>query len=285
MPDDAADRGTEPNAEPPYVRVIGKAVAALEILLAEDREMTLSELARSLEMSRSTVHRLLATLERHRLVDRSEAGTYQLGLQLFRLGSAVRVNAVLGRIALRELEALAERLSLTSYLSVRDRDRALCVVRVDRGPIMATVYQVGDTLPLHVGAGPRILLAAMPDAEVTRIAGTVVAPGAPATASAAPGTALGAAPAAASGPAPAHAAAASIRAAVDEIRRTGVSFAPDDVQVGLAAMGVPVRDRSGAVVAAVSVVALTDWFGDGHRAAIQVALRETAARIEARLSG
>lgn len=266
MPDAADLPETEPTAEAPYVRVIGKAVAALEILLDEDRELTLSELARRLEMSRSTVHRLLATLERHRLVDRSEAGTYQLGLGLFRLGSAVRVNAVLGRVALPELEALAERLNLTSYLSVRDRDRALCVVRVDRGPIMASVYQVGDTLPLHVGAGPRILLAAMPDADVARIAaaGADLPTDRPADR---PGTP------------------ATIRALVDEIRRTGVAFAPDDVQAGLAAMGVPVRDGSGAVVAAVSVVALTDWFGDGHRAAIQAALREAAARIEARLSG
>ena len=244
-----------------YVRVIGKAAAVLEILLEEDRDLTLSEIGRRLEMSRSTVHRLLATLERHRFVDRTD-GAYRLGLQLFRLGSAVRVNVILGRVAQPELEALAKLLNLSSYLSVRDRDRALCVVRVDAGPIMATTYQVGDTLPLQVGAGPRILLAGLADSELARMAtgprrtrtdGTVAPPD-------------------------------TTGEVAEEVRRAGVAYAADDVEVGLAALGVPVRDPSGDVIAAVSVVALTDWFRDERRTTIERALRETAARIEARLS-
>ena len=247
--------------EASYVRVIGKAAAVLEILLEEDRDLTLSEIGRRLEMSRSTVHRLLATLERHRFVDRTD-GAYRLGLQLFRLGSAVRVNVILGRVAQPELEALAKLLNLSSYLSVRDRDRALCVVRVDAGPIMATTYQVGDTLPLQVGAGPRILLAGHADSELARMA-----TGTPRTRTdgtvAPPDTTV---------------------EVVEEVRRAGVAYAADDVEVGLAALGVPVHDPSGDVIAAVSVVALTDWFRDERRTTIERALRETAARIEARLS-
>jgi DNA-binding IclR family transcriptional regulator len=67
------------------------------------------------------------------------------------------------------------------------------------------------------------------------------------------------------------------------IRDSGLAYAPDDVEVGLAAMGVPVRDQSGATVAAVSVVALTPWFGGERHAAIAAALRETAAVVEAEL--
>ena len=83
----------------PYVRVIGKAVAALDAFLDGNAELTSTELARRLGMSRSTVHRLLATMERHRLVDRTETGAYGLGIHLFRLGSAVPVRAVLGRLS------------------------------------------------------------------------------------------------------------------------------------------------------------------------------------------
>ena len=240
----------------------------LEILLEADRDLTLSEIGRRLEMSRSTVHRLLATLELHRFVDRTD-GAYRLGLQLFRLGSAVRVNVILGRVAHPELEALANLLNLSSYLSVRDRDRALCVVRVDAGPIMATTYQVGDTLPLHIGAGPRILLAGLADSELARMTASpartrtdrTVAP--PDTTAEVPDTTA---------------------EVVEEVRRVGFAYAADDVEVGLAALGVPVRDPSGDVIAAVSVVALTDWFRDERRTTIERALRETAARIETRLS-
>ena len=212
-------------------------------------------------MSRSTVHRLLATMERHHLVDRTPAGAYGLGIHLFRLGSAVQVRAVLGRLAGPSMEALAERFSVSSYLSVRDGDQALCVARIDRGPVRTTTYEVGNSLPLHLGAGPMILLSELSVAEVDRILArplpamtpqTIVDP-------------------------------AAVRSRLAEIRKTGVAYAPDDVQVGLAAMGVRVRDQSGMVIAAVSVVALTHWFSGTQYAAIAAALRETATAIEAEL--
>jgi DNA-binding IclR family transcriptional regulator len=48
-------------------------------------------------------------------------------------------------------------------------------------------------------------------------------------------------------------------------------------------MGVPVRDPSGATVAAVSVVALTPWFCGERYDAIATALRETASVVESEL--
>jgi DNA-binding IclR family transcriptional regulator len=242
----------------PYVRVIGKAVAALDAFLDGHAELTSTELARRLGMSRSTVHRLLTTMERHRLVDRTETGAYGLGIHLFRLGSAVPVRAVLGRLAEPALAALAERFAVSTYLSVRDGERALCIARVDRGPVKTTTYQVGETLPLHLGAGPNILMAGLPAVELDRILDrpplamtphTTVDPDA-------------------------------IRSRLAVILEMGLAYAPDDVEVGLAAMGVPVRDRSGELVAAVSVVALTPWFSGEHYAAIAAGLRETAALVE-----
>src|ERR1700730_18913215 len=120
-------------------------------------------------MSRSTVHRLRTTMERHRLVDRTQAGAYGLGIRLFRLGSAVPVRAVLGRLAEPALAALAERFAVSAYLSVRDGERALCIARIDRGPVKTTTYRIGETLPLHLGAVPNILMSALPAAELDRI--------------------------------------------------------------------------------------------------------------------
>src|SRR2546429_8785142 len=74
-----------------------------------------------------------------------------------------------------------------------------------------------------------------------------------------------------------------IRPRLAMIRETGLAYAPDDVEVGLAAMGVPVRDRSGELAAAVSVVALTPWFSGEHYAAVATGVRETAAPGEAAL--
>ena len=248
-------------AREPYVRVIGKAVAALDQFLNGDSALTLPELSRRLGMSRSTVHRLLTTMERHQLVDRTETGAYELGMHLFQLGSAVQVAAVLSRLARPSLEELAERFAVSSYLSVRDGDRALCVARVDRGPVKTTVYEIGDTLPLNMGAAPTILLADLPAPELDRILNRPLRSMTPHTITDPQ----------------------AIRRRLDTIRKTRVAYAADDVQVGLAAMGVPVRDRTGSVIAAVSVVALTHWFDGDHYAEIAAALHTTAATIEAQL--
>jgi DNA-binding IclR family transcriptional regulator len=246
----------------PYVRVIGKAVAALDAFLDGNAELTSTELARRLGMSRSTVHRLLTTMERHRLVDRTETGAYGLGIHLFRLGSAVPVRAVLGRLAEPALAALAERFAVSTYLSVRDGERALCIARIDRGPVKTTTYQIGETLPLHLGAGPNVLMAGLPAAELDRILERPLLAMTPHT----------------------TVDSAAVRSRLATIRDTGLAYAPDDVEVGLAAMGVPVRDRTGELVAAVSVVALTPWFSGEHYAAIATGLRETAAAVEAELA-
>ncbi len=247
---------------PPYVRVIGKAVAALDAFLDGNPEMTSTELARRLGMSRSTVHRLLTTMERHRLVDRTETGAYGLGIHLFRLGSAVPVRAVLGRLAEPALAALAERFAVSTYLSVRDGERALCIARIDRGPVKTTTYQVGESLPLHLGAGPNILMSELPEAELDRILERPLLAMTPRTIVDPP----------------------AIRSRLALIRDIALAYAPDDVEVGLAAMGVPVRDRSGELVGAVSVVALTPWFSGEHYAAVATGLRETAAVIEGELA-
>jgi len=258
--------GTEPQVgngtTAPYVRVIGKAVAALDAFLDGSAELTSTELARRLGMSRSTVHRLLATMERHRLVDRTETGAYGLGIHLFRLGSAVPVRAVLGRLAEPALAALAERFAVSTYLSVRDGERALCIARVDRGPVKTTTYRVGETLPLHLGAGPNILMSGLPASELDRLLERPLLAMTPRT-TVDPG---------------------AIRSRLAAIRDIGLAYAPDDVKVGLAAMGVPVHDRTGDLVAAVSVVALTPWFSGEHYAAIAAGLRETAAAVEAELA-
>ena len=124
-----------------------------------------------------------------------------------------------------------------------------------------TTYQVGETLSLHLGAGPNILLSEVAAVALDRILERPLLAMTPRT-TVDPG---------------------AIRSRLAMIRETGLAYAPDDVEVGLAAMGVPVRDRTGELVAAVSVVALTPWFSGEHYAAVATGLRETAAAVEAEL--
>lgn len=240
----------------PYVSVIGKAVAVLDSLYEARTELSLAELSRRLRISRTTVYRLLATLEHHGLVARTDLG-YTLGLRLFTLGSAVHERIALARLAAPHLEAIAETFRVSSYLSVRDGDVALCIERIDRGGVHLAAYRTGETLPLHIGAGPIVLLAALPNPEIERIlaqpllratAGTISSPDA-------------------------------LRARVAEVRESGLAWADSDLEVGVLAVAAPIQDPSGRTIAAVSVAGLAQQITPDRRAALADAVRRAAREI------
>src|SRR5258708_5290037 len=72
----------------PYqVQVLDRAVLILDTLAATGEDLSLFDLSERLDLHKSTIHRLLMVLERHRLVERHvENGKYGLGLKLFELG-------------------------------------------------------------------------------------------------------------------------------------------------------------------------------------------------------
>ncbi|MGH3746007.1 MAG: helix-turn-helix domain-containing protein, partial [Micromonosporaceae bacterium] len=97
-------------------------VKALD-LLAEmidqgGKPVGLRELASHSQMAPSTVHRLLAALEKRSLVERDDAGRYSLGLELFRWGARLSAMFDLREIALPRLRTLGSQTNETTMLGV-----------------------------------------------------------------------------------------------------------------------------------------------------------------------
>lgn len=230
--------GSSPEAdesEPKGALAVGKAIAILNAFLDGSDELAPIEVARRAGISRSTCHRLLTTLQQHRYLERTDSGAYRPGIRLFQLGSLVHRPHVYARLAEPEMRTLADKMQISAFLSVHDGSQALCIARVDRGQIILAPYRVGETLPLHVGAAPMVLLAAMDDADVEAILAqplnrltdhTDVDP-------------------------------LSLRRRVAEVRSQGFAIArQDDIAVGLSAVGAPITDPTGRVVAALSLSGL-----------------------------
>jgi DNA-binding IclR family transcriptional regulator len=167
--------GTELAPEPPDVRkaqvrqnpirALAKAVHLLE-QLAEEREATPRRLSEVLDEPRTTIYRLLGSLEAVDLVEPgSQPGSYRLGWKLMRLGAAVVERLDERRLALPAMERIRERLGETVFLFVRRGDDAVCIERLEGVRVQSPALRVGDTLPLHAGAGPRALLAWEPREE------------------------------------------------------------------------------------------------------------------------
>ena len=144
------------------VKVLAKAVAALNAL-AETDGLTPAELALRLDEPRSTVYRLLNSLEDLGFVQQGSRGSYQLGIQLFRLGNAVARRFGDERAAARPgMERLHEQTGQTVFLTVRRGFDAVCLERLDGQLVGVMILPVGGSVPLHGGANARALLAFEP---------------------------------------------------------------------------------------------------------------------------
>lgn len=147
-------------------QTLARGVRVLEVLAATPGGLTVTELAARLEINRTVVYRLVATLEQHGLVRRDVRGRFLVGLGVLQLAAAVQ--PVLRDQALPVLRDLAERLGSTAHLTVADGAEALALAVVEPSwTDFHVAYRVGSRHPLTQGAAGRaILLGRDPSPEV-----------------------------------------------------------------------------------------------------------------------
>jgi DNA-binding IclR family transcriptional regulator len=141
---------------PEQSKTVDAALSVLTLLAGGDDQPTAASVARTLNMSRTAVARLLATLEAHGLARRTGRG-WGPGLGLLALAAGIEPQ--LRGLARSELEDLARRFGETAVLSVREGDEAVAVDQVVGGAGVVRIhYRIGTRHPLHVGASGRALL-------------------------------------------------------------------------------------------------------------------------------
>ena len=153
------------------VRSVDRAAALLLAFSEFPAEAGVTELARKLGLHKSTASRLLATLQRRGLVEQDEeSGKYRLGLVVIRLAERAEKTLDLRTLARPDLERLARATRETVSLAVVDGDRCRTVVQVDGPNMVACADWTDRTTPLHCVASGKVLLAAMAEREIMRLA-------------------------------------------------------------------------------------------------------------------
>jgi len=125
----------------------------------DDRQLSAPELARRLDLPRSTVFRLLATLENMGFLDRADGGRdFRLGLSVLRLGFEYLASLELTQLGTPLLQRLSEALHTSCNLVVRDGRSIVYVAKVAQSSPFASAVNVGTRLPAHATVLGRILL-------------------------------------------------------------------------------------------------------------------------------
>ena len=254
----------EPKSRPDGILVLGKVQAVLAAFTGDRERAGPSEIAAGIGANKSSTYRLLNSMAKVGLLDRSPDGTFGLGLWLMELGSLVGSRIDLRSAASSELNDLQRATGLTAFLTVLHGHQATCIDRLPGSNVDVLALRLGGVLPLCCGAGPRTLLAFLSPQEQERYLA-----GAPFEARTTHSLTS----------------ASALRDDVERTRREGYVVSMEDVTLGVAAIGAPVFDSSGHVVAAVSVAGLRHEFEGERELRLASIVKSTARRISAALGG
>ena len=215
--------------------MVGKALCLLTTLGELPGGATLSELSRAAGYPTSTTFRLLGTLARDGFVELDETTKrYRLGLTIFALGQRVSQAHGFGGVALPIMQNLSAETREASLMSVLDGDRQLYVHYVEGPQQVSVIGEPGKHGPLHSTSMGKVLIAfAAPDVREHLLDTLELVATGPNTI-----TDRGA-----------------LRAEIARVQQDGYATADEEHESGIRAVGVPVRDASGATVAALSVAA------------------------------
>jgi DNA-binding IclR family transcriptional regulator len=250
-----------PAARPSGVQAVDRAVAILE-LLSDRPAAGVTEIAQAIGVHKSTAFRLLASLEAGDLVEQAaHRGSYSLGFGLVRLATAVSEGLELTRQARPACEALAAQVGETVNVAVLRGGEVVNLEQAQGPTTITTVSWVGRLTPPHATSAGKVLLAALTPEELEGFlaeelprftSGTVTEPDV-------------------------------LRQELARASDLGYAVTVEELEPGLNAIAAPVRDRTGQVVAAISVSAPAFRFGPERIAEIAPAVVAAGADLSRRL--
>jgi IclR family KDG regulon transcriptional repressor len=146
------------------VRAVERALDILLCFAGTETELGLSDIAKRLGLHKSTVHRLLASLESKGFIRRHpQTEKYRLGWSVLELVSNIYQSDDLTSIVLPEMTRLRDQLGETISLYILTGKERIRIQAVESNQPVRRVANIGKRLPLHVGASGKVLLAYSPE--------------------------------------------------------------------------------------------------------------------------
>lgn len=246
-----------------FVQSLARGLSVLKAFDATTPSMTLAEVARRADLTRATARRLLHTFESLGYM-RSDGRLFELTPRVLDLGYAYVSSMQLPEIAQPYMEALSEKVNESVSAAVLDGHEIVYVARVPTKHVMSISLGLGSRLPAALTSMGRVLLAALPEAELERFLST---------ASWDPRTERSARfP-------------DELRHCVVEARTQGFAVLDQELEDNVRSVAAPLTDRSGRTVAALNVgtSAARISLADLHERIVPELLA-TARTISARLA-
>jgi DNA-binding IclR family transcriptional regulator len=145
----------------PAVQVLERMFALMDVLASREDAISLKEISEKTGLHPSTAHRILNDLAIGRFVERSQPGSYRLGMRLLELGNLVKGRLNVRDAALAPMRELHKKIQQPVNLSMRQGDEIIYVERAySERSGMQVVRAIGGRAPLHLTSVGKLFLSA-----------------------------------------------------------------------------------------------------------------------------
>lgn len=204
-------------------RSIERAFDILECFIFDGTELSLMEISNKINLSPSTVHRLIGTLQKRGYLRRNPINKkYYLGSLIVQLGN-ISINILkkeFTQVAFPYMVKLRDKFNESVNMYVRNKNKRVCVQKVESKQSLRLVMNIGSILPLEKGAPGKVLLAALPDEKIKVLLGNYDE---------------------------------ALSKSLEEVRKNKYAISRGEREKGLGAIAVPVFFVDGKVIAALSM--------------------------------
>lgn len=243
-----------------------KTLKLLDLFTEECPELSLKEIAEASKIPKPTAYRLLAALEHTGFLIKSKESahdtSYRLGLKLLELGNLVSEQMEVRSIAKPHMKELAHDLNEIVHLVIVNQEEAVYIEKVESTRSLRLYTKIGKSSPLHLGSGPKLLLAFLPEEKQQRVIEQMelydLNQQTPVDKD-------------------------KLREELRRIRTKGCSISIGEQDIDTTGVSYPIRDYSAQVVAALAVSGLSSRFEGDHLTSIKDKTEAAAKRISAEM--
>jgi DNA-binding IclR family transcriptional regulator len=152
------------------VRAVERALDVLLCFSRQTPELSMTQIAEQVGIHKSTIHRLLATLEKKRFVNRDpDTGLYRLGIRLLQMAYLTLEQNDIRRLAVPFLQRLGDRYQENIHLALLDDADVVFIYIIESPQRVKLAAAVGQRLPAYATASGKSMLAFLPEEMVQRI--------------------------------------------------------------------------------------------------------------------
>jgi DNA-binding IclR family transcriptional regulator len=246
----------------PRLSSVANSIRLLTSFSGEEDELGITTLATRLRLAKSTVHRLASTLTGAGFLEQNaETGKYRLGVALFELGALVRRRMDVANEARPRLRELLEKTGETVQLGIVDQFSVLYVYEMESRHAIRMAAAVGGRAPLHCTAVGKVLLAFQPADYVKQVLERGLAANTSRTLTRRE----------------------AVLEMLEEVRQREYAIDDEESEAGLRAIAAPVRNHTGAVIAALGVAAPVQRMSKKTMHTSVPSVIDTASAVSARL--